>query len=100
MSTRRPSVASRDPCRQPCHHLICSNEEPAMRVQSVILPTAFLGAALTALLSLGCGGSGTPTIDVKTQQQNDDPKVDVGAALYTAKPDVKTVGGVTASAEP
>src|SRR5207249_2794781 len=39
-------------------------------------------------------------IDVKTAQQGDDPKVDVGASLYEQKADVKVAGGLLATSEP
>ena len=70
-----------------------------MRVQSILLPTAFAAAAFATLASIGCGNSSAPAVTIADRQQADDPSVDVGTDLYTKKADVKTVGGHLA-AEP
>jgi WD40 repeat protein len=70
-----------------------------MRASSVLFPAAFAAVSFAALASIGCGGSAPSNVGVEPGASNtgEDPKVDVGTSLYTAKPPAKTTAAVLGS---
>lgn len=73
-----------------------------MRVRQLLAPAAFAIAGFAALASIGCG-NGPGSVTVKSPDgaaTPDDPAIEVGAPLFTAKPAPKVDGGVGIGTEP
>lgn len=71
-----------------------------MRIRTLFAPAAFAAIGFATLVSIGCGGSPAP-VEIKPDAvAADNPNVDVGTALYTAKPAPKAIGSANPAGEP
>lgn len=73
-----------------------------MRVRPLFAPAAFAIAGFAMLASVGCGSGGNTGVAIKNEAGTtpDDPNVDVGSMLFTAKPAAKVGGGSGIGTEP